>query len=206
MYICITGLRSVGKSTLAQSLADQLGLSYHDTDVMADRRLTQNGSSFLDEMKQRRHHQIYEAILSALPMALDDPHGCVIAAGWGCFQQPKLAKLLTDSTFVVAVIPSADPEQAAAQLYPRERLRPHFDYLNDADLMELCKRDAQNGIALLAQHSHTTLLVDSGDAVTVNRQMHSLLANSGHTGVVPVARTARRASRPIMSLLRRRTT
>lgn len=175
MYVCITGLRSVGKSTLARSLAHNRRLSFYDTDTMADRWLAQNGLSFLAEMQQRRYSRIYDAVLSSLPEALDDPNGSVIAAGWGCFQHPRLARVLADRTFVVAVLPAIDPKRAAEALYPRERLRPHFYYLHDDDLMELCVRDAQDGIALLARHCHVILLTGTSGAEIVYNQTQTLL-------------------------------
>jgi shikimate kinase len=181
MHICITGLRSVGKSTLAQSLALTHGMSFHDTDIMADHWLTRSGSSFLDEMRQRRYERIYDAILAGLPAALDDPNGSVVAAGWGCFQHPDLARVLTDRTFVVAIIPSADPEMAAAELYPRERSRSHFDYLTDEELMELCTRDARIGITLLAQHCHATLVVGGSDAESIHLQLQALLIDAARS-------------------------
>ena len=180
MNICITGLRSIGKSTLALNLAQARGSSFHDTDIMADRWLAQNGSSFLDEMMRQRYHSIYDAILSGLPAALDDPSGSVVAAGWGCFQDPRIADVLVGRSFVVAVIPCADPERAAEALYPRERLRPHFDHLPDEELMELCRRDARNGIALLTKRCHARLLVGSSNAETIQSQIQALLSSRDH--------------------------
>lgn len=203
MYICITGLRSVGKSTLACSLAQAHGLLLFDTDVVADRELTRSGSSLLSEMKQQRYERIYDAILSKLPVALDDSKGAVIAAGWGCFQNPGLARLLTTRTFIVAVTPSTDPGQAAEALYPRERLRDHFDHLNDDDLMELCRRDARNGIVLLLQHCHAALLVGSREAEEVHDQLQALLESRNHLVPRDADTVARGASNPPTALRRR---
>lgn len=159
-HLCVTGLRSTGKSTVARRLAAILRVDAHDTDELTASILARAGISWLEEMRLRRYDRIYRAIETGLRGVFARP-GAVTSAGWGCLKASPIRHLLTSRTLLIGLTPSLDPDVAARVLYPRERSRPHFAHLDDDQLYALCRADAAEGNAVLERCCHE--LVETGD-------------------------------------------
>ncbi|MGB0954296.1 MAG: shikimate kinase, partial [Planctomycetota bacterium] len=117
--IVLVGLPASGKSTLGQALAQTLGRTFLDADVV----LAQRHGTTLAAWIASDEAAFRQAEADLLRELLATPHA-VIATGGGVVERPESVRLLKDAAGVVYLDCPTDVLLERQRLTPRPRLRP----------------------------------------------------------------------------------
>lgn len=159
MHLCVTGLRSVGKTTVARRLAAQLRRPHYDTDELVKEALAEAGTSFESAMSAERYELIYRAMEPLLRETLGTDTKIVLSAASGCLFDPALRDLLRASSLLVGLLPDRSPARTARLLLERERERKHFAHLSADKLLRWVERDAHEAMGVMNGSCHGLIVV-----------------------------------------------
>ncbi|MFP4524037.1 MAG: shikimate kinase [Candidatus Woesearchaeota archaeon] len=144
MRITITGPRSVGKTTTAVLLAEQLKLRYTSWDDLMDELLQPYGG-LSKLLKDKRKDIINKHIIPCCEQALKKDGVILDLAGGSLYAQEgvgeKVRKRLKKKSTVIGLLPSINDQTSIEHLYKRERERKHFNHLNDQELKNKVRRN-----------------------------------------------------------------
>ena len=143
--IVITGPRSVGKSTTAIMLADRLGYDYVGSDDLLDEILRPYGglAKVLDD---RRQDIVNDHVMEACERALERDRIVFDLAGGALLVKEgtlgdRVRRTVMRKALVIGLLPSLNDLVSIDFLYARERERPHFSSVPEAELKEKVRRD-----------------------------------------------------------------
>lgn len=179
--LVLTGPRSVGKTTVAKLLAERLGMPWYDTDVLVNDGLSARFDEALAPpqqpdaplphlvaaMKQGRFDWIATVLQESCKALAASRSNHVLAAAGGAFAYPEVVGALHEGGLVVGLVPSMDATESAKVLFGRERQRPHFRGVPDAELLDRCRDHVAQVLELLDKEADNVLCVgdDGPDAV-----------------------------------------
>lgn len=154
--VTLTGPRSVGKTTVARTLAQRLQLDHFDSDIMIDSALQNNGSSLHLEMSRQNyvaiHAVLYDELNKCINRAYASNSGICLSVASGGFWNRRCAQLLADNSFTVLLLPVEDISALIPILANRDATREHFQGRSYADIVARISRELEISLPILEKY------------------------------------------------------
>ena len=163
MRITIIGPRSVGKTTTAKLLSNELGYFHEESDEVIDKLLLAFGGLSL-VLKEKRKDLINDACEKRFAVALQvDNMIFDLSGGSLLIEENDIGKrtqaFIREKSVVIGLLPCVEDNDAIEFLYERERKRDHFEHLSNKELKEKVVRNYKKVKVALKQTAHIIIYV-----------------------------------------------
>lgn len=144
MIITIIGPRSIGKTSVSKLLAKQLNYKYISSDEEIDKKFKQEGginAIFEKDNKDSlfiRANQLFNEVFSQDNIIFDLAGGSLsVYDSNGNSLNPKT---ITNNSIAIGLLPFKDDQKSIQLLNKREKTRPHWQNLDEEELLENTKQ------------------------------------------------------------------
>jgi shikimate kinase len=183
MRITLTGPRSVGKSTIGKLLAQKMKLTYVSSDEIGEQALKKEGgldkaikSWIIGKMIQEKGYSLIKQAYRQENIVFDLSGGAFASRKWAEASE-EVRILAKEKSLIIGLLPSKNKAEARAFLYTREKERPHFKALSEAELKAKIADDYPKFPTLFKKVCDLVVYVKGKSPETIVEEIQAFLAS-----------------------------